>query len=307
MINYFHSLNEEEPSQWVRNLSVSVAILDMNNGWRNVGIRNIRRLIEHFQFQIRSSHPQVEIKVDQYHVRDRSEIPDLSYDIYVSSGGPGNPLDDSGSDWENRFFRLLDDVWQHNATNEQKKFFFGICHSFQVMVKRFGVGIISRRERRNLGIVPVFKTQAGTHDPIFDGLHPKFYVFDNRDYQVTDPDHRKLDALGASVLSYECENNRLGEAITGIRYTPEIESVQFHPEAEKNGILIRFTDPEERQKMIELIGEEKFDEFMQSVHNPNKLLRTYRTVLPGFLTRSFNRLMMYYDRPPLDTGEGFKN
>lgn len=307
MSNYFHSLNQEEPSQWIRSLTVSVAVLDMNDGWRNIGIRNIRRMIDHFQFLIRSTHPQVEIKVDQYHVRDRNELPDLSYDLYISSGGPGNPLDDSGSEWENRFFRLLDDVWRHNANHEQKKYFFGICHSFQLMAKRFDIGVISRREKRNLGIVPVFKTQAGHHDPIFDGLHQKFYVFDNRDYQVTDPNHQKLDALGASVLSYECENNRLGHAITGVRYSQEIESVQFHPEAEKNGILVRFTDPDERQKMIEMIGEEKFEEFMESVENPNKLLRTYRTVLPGFLTRSFNRLMAYYDRPPFQPPEMVKH
>ncbi len=306
-MSYFRSLNQEEPSQWLRDITVSVAILDMNNGWRNIGIRNIRRMIEHFQFQVRTSHPQVEFKVDQFHVRDRDEVPDMSYDFYISSGGPGSPLDDTGSDWENRFFGLLGDIWGHNAANDDKKFFFGICHSFQLMAKRFDVGVITPREKRNLGIVPVFKTQAGTHDPIFSGLQEKFYVFDNRDFQVTDPSHRKLDALGASVLSYECEDNRLGKAVTGIRYTPEIESVQFHPEAEKNGILIRFTDPEERQKMIDLIGEQKFEEFMQSVENPNKLLRTYRTVLPGFLTRSFNRLMAYYDRPPLKQPEPLKN
>jgi len=306
-MSYFRRLNQEEASQWLRDITISVAILDMNNGWRNIGIRNIRRMIEHFQFQVRSSHPQVGFQVDQFHVRDRNEVPDMSYDVDISSRGPGDPLEDNGGDWENRFFGLLGDVWTHNAANDQKKFFFGICHSFQLMAKRFDVGVISPREKRNLGIVPVFKTQAGNHDPIFNGLHEKFYVFDNRDFQVTDPNHRRLDALGASVLSYECEDNRLGRAVTGIRYSPEIESVQFDPEAEKNGILIRFTDPDERQKMVDLIGEEKFEEFMQSVENPNKLLRTYRTVLPGFLTRSFDRLMLYYDRPTLKPAEPLKN
>lgn len=298
MRNYFHSLNEEEPVYWSPELTLPIAILDMNNGHRNIGIRNIKRLIDHLQHAIRSSHPDVRFKVDQFHVRDRMEVPDLSYDIYLSSGGPGDPME--AGEWEGAFFRLLDGVWEHNLQSPQKKFFFGICHSFQLMAKRYEVGNISARMERNLGIVPIFKTKAGQTDPLYDGLHDKFYAFDNRDYQVTDPDHGRLRSLGAEVLSYECVQERIGDALTGIRYTSEMEAVQFHPEAEKHGILMRFTDPEEKEKTIALLGEARYVEFMESVQNPNRLLRTYRAVLPGFLMRSFNRLMESYGRPPME-------
>ena len=46
-------------------------------------------------------------------VRVTNEVPDTSYDIYISSGGPGNPLEGNGI-WELRFFHLIDRLWQHN-------------------------------------------------------------------------------------------------------------------------------------------------------------------------------------------------
>jgi hypothetical protein len=40
-------------------------------------------------------------------VRQKNEVPDLTYDIYISSGGPGSPLDSIGSDWEAAYFSWL--------------------------------------------------------------------------------------------------------------------------------------------------------------------------------------------------------
>lgn len=300
MYSYQRSLNEENTLDWLPQIAVRIAILDMNNGARNIGVRNIKRIIEQFSHKVRTTHPQVDFEVNHFHVRDRGEVPDASYDIYISSGGPGNPMEDDGQDYEIRFFNLLDELIDHNAARENKKFVFGICHSFQMMAKKFAVAEISKRESRNIGVVPIVKTPEGQKDVLFEGLQEKFYAFDNRDWQVVNPDRQKLSQLGASILSYEFNGHEAGKAVTAIRYTPEIETVQFHPEAEKHGILMRFSDPGEKEHIVELLGEAKFDELIQSLNNPDKLMRTYKTVLPGFLWRSYNQLMRYYEMPQLE-------
>ncbi|MBL7994041.1 GMP synthase [bacterium] len=300
MYSYQRSLNEENTLDWLPQIAVRIAVLDMNNGARNIGVRNIKRIIEQFSHKVRAAHLQVDFEVSHFHVRDRNEVPDASYDIYISSGGPGSPLDDDGAEFELKFFGLLDALIDHNATKENKKFVFGICHSFQMMAKKFAVAEITKRENRYVGVVPIIKTPEGQKDVLFEGLQEKFYAFDNRDWQVINPDYQKMSQLGASILSYESNGHEIGNAVTAIRYTPEIETVQFHPEAEKHGILMRFSDPSEKQHIVELLGEAKFDELIQSVNNPNKLTKTYKTVLPGFLWRSYNQLMRYYEMPQLE-------
>ncbi len=295
-----HSLNEESNFDWLPTFPVRVAILDMNNGMRNMGIRNIKRIVRNFEFLVTARRLPIEITMDHFHVRDRDELPDSGYDIYISSGGPGSPLEDTGSQWELRFFKLLDELTKHNDTEERKKYFFGICHSFQLMAKKFQIGEISKRERRNLGIVPIVRTGDGIGDVIFEGLLEKFYAFDNRDWQVNNPDARHVESIGAKILSHEADHDLADRAITGIRFSNEMEAVQFHPEAEKNAILQRFMDPEERKHIVEMLGEKPYDEFIQSVENPNKLLKTYKTILPGFLRRAFNSLMRYYEQPQLE-------
>lgn len=148
-----------------------------------------------------------------------------------------------------KFFNLLDQLIDHNLTKENKKFVFGICHSFQMMVKKFEVAELTKRETRHIGVVPIVKTPEGENDLLFEGLEEKFYAFDNRDWQAVNPDHQKLRQIGAKVLSYESNGHEIGEAVTAIRYTPEIETVQFHPEAEKHGILMRLSEPNEKKKL----------------------------------------------------------
>jgi len=297
--SYQHLMNEEEPQNWHPTFRLKIAVLDMNNGHRNIGIRNIRRIVDNFFHFLHYSNSHVEMEVTPFHIRDRGEMPDTSHDIYISSGGPGSPIEGEES-WQKQFYSFVDKLLDHNLTRSNKKYFFGICHSFQLLAKKFDVATISRRDHRNLGIVPIFKTDAGKADPIFEGLNDKFYAFDNRDWQVKDPNERRLKEIGADVISFDGTEAGSGDTITGIRYSSEIESVQFHPEAEKNGILMRISHPDEKQHIIDILGEEKFDELLDSLSEPNKLMLTYKNILPGFLIRAFNGLAGYFDLQPLD-------
>ncbi len=67
---------------------IRVAILDLYEGQPNQGMRCIRELLREFG----STHD-LTLEIDEFEVRLEQKVPDLSYDIYISSGGPGSPLD----------------------------------------------------------------------------------------------------------------------------------------------------------------------------------------------------------------------
>ena len=65
-------------------MKVRIAILDLYEGVANQGMRCIREIIH--QWGITSTY---NVELHEFDVRQKCEIPDLSYDIYISSGGPG--------------------------------------------------------------------------------------------------------------------------------------------------------------------------------------------------------------------------
>ena len=81
-----------------------VAILDLNNNVPNRGTLYLKRLVE--------SYGEV-LTYEVFDVRFKKEIPDTSFDIYLSSGGPGSPFDFEGG-WDAAYFGLLQDLWSHN-------------------------------------------------------------------------------------------------------------------------------------------------------------------------------------------------
>ena len=64
-------------------MDLRVALLDMNDGHPNQGMRCIREIVWHWSSMHRHN-----IQLDEFDVRQKNELPDLSYDIYISSGGP---------------------------------------------------------------------------------------------------------------------------------------------------------------------------------------------------------------------------
>src|SRR5258705_6593363 len=113
---------------WNEKQTVRIAILDLYEGVPNQGMRGLRDIIHKFG---ETNH--LNIELDEFDVRVKNSVPDLSYDIYLSSGGPGSPLESEGSEWEKMYFSWLDEVekWNKDEASSQKKFVFFICHSFQ--------------------------------------------------------------------------------------------------------------------------------------------------------------------------------
>ena len=75
------------------NTAIRVAILDMYEGVENQGMRCLREILNQFSEMVGK-----ELVRDEFNVRQINELPDLSYDIYLCSGGPGSPLESKGTE-----------------------------------------------------------------------------------------------------------------------------------------------------------------------------------------------------------------
>ncbi|WP_324678640.1 type 1 glutamine amidotransferase [Hymenobacter sp. GOD-10R] len=266
---------------------LKVAILDLYNNAPNEGMRCIVQQVRHTQ-----ADSPIALAFDVFDVRAKNEIPDLSYDIYLSSGGPGSPFP-SEEPWEEPFFALLDGILTWNRTHERKKYLFAICHSFQLLTRHLGIGVLSKRKSTSLGIFPIPKTEAGQEDPFLSTLPNPFYVLDSRDYQVTQPASERIAELGVQILALEKERPHvpLEQALMAIRFTEEVFGTQFHPEADGEGMLRYMQTEEKRQSVIENYGEEKYYQMVELLQDPNAIELTESAILPTFLRTSIQSLL----------------
>ena len=264
---------------------LKIAILDLNEGKANQGMRCIRQIISEW-----SEFHNIEMKWDEFEVRLEKELPNLEYDIYISSGGPGSPLEVSGNGWEKAYFAWIDNVLRYNANplNDRKKHVFFICHSFQLACRHLRVGEISQRRKTSFGVYPVHVTLEGQHDPVFRGLGDPFYVVDSRDFQVTAPDVDELQRNGVTILCIEKYRPHvdLPQALMALRFNEHMIGTQFHPEADAAGMSMYLQREDKKQTVIENHGEEKWRSMIEQLNDPDKIMWTYAHVLPNFLAEA---------------------
>ena len=265
---------------------IRVAILDMYNNAPNEGMRCIRQLLSRG-----AAENGIPFHIDTYNIRAENALPDLEYDIYISTGGPGSPLA-SAEAWEPRYFDFIDSLLAHNQTHARKKYLLLICHSFQLVSRHLGIGEVSRRKSTSFGVLPVHLTPAGLADPELQGLPEPFYIVDSRDYQLTHLRPARLAALGAEVLCLEKKRPHvpLARAVMAIRFTPEVLGTQFHPEADGEGMLRYMRTDERKQQVISAYGAAKYDEMMRLLARPDTIERTEAVIVPTFLRRAVARL-----------------
>jgi len=261
---------------------IRVAVIDLYNGEANQGMRCIREILEESDGRWEN----VGVEYDVFDARAGCDVPGLDYDAYISTGGPGSPFDGVGEPWEQLYFNWLRTIWKHNQHNvEDRRHIFFICHSFQMMCRFFHLGDVVRRRSQSFGIFPVHKSEAGTKEPLFQALGDPFYAADFRHWQVIQPDHRRLRELGGEILAYEKIRPHvdLERAVMAIRISPEVIGVQFHPEADAEGMLLHFSDARRRETIIDDHGEEKYERIIHRLKDPEYLDRTHRAVLPAFV------------------------
>jgi len=281
---------------------ISVAILDMNDGFKNQGIGCIYQLLENSQLSWQNRHQSpVKLKIEHFRVRDFAEVPKHRFDIYLSSGGPGSPHDGEGKQWEVDYFKLLDSVIEHNHYKERKTFFFAICHSFQVLTRHFGFAEVCDAPRSIYGIMPAYPTPNGMSSYMLEGLGERFFAFERRNYQVVHPDESRLAALEAKVLALESRHGLRGKAIMTLSIGEEFQATQFHPEADRDSILRNFLDPEKREHILAHNGEELFNKMLASLQSEDRVKRTHDLIMPRFLTKAYHHLLEVDSRKAIRT------
>lgn len=270
-------------------MKLKVAVLDLYEGVANQGMRCIREILNQF-----GEINQIDVEVDEFEVRIEKQVPGTGYDIYISSGGPGSPLDSEGSDWEKVYFNWLAEVEAFNANqaNPVKKQVFFICHSFQLACRNYGIAEVSKRKSTSFGVFPVHYLTDAENEPIFEGLQDPFYAVDSRDYQVIEPRHQKIRDMGATILAIE--KNRphvpLERAIMAVRFNENMIGTQFHPEADAIGMLLYLKTPEKKETVIANHGEEKWKSMVEHLNDPDKIMYTYSHILPNFLYQAVSKM-----------------
>jgi GMP synthase-like glutamine amidotransferase len=253
-----------------------IALIDLYNGEANRGIPMLKSIVARYAGILDLSH---------FDVRVKCEIPDLSHDIYIFSGGPGDPLEHGGV-WQAPFYHLIESLWQHNRNSTaSKKYVFFICHSFQMACHHFGLGEVSQRYKMSFGTYPVHKTHSGKEEPFFKELPDPFYIADFRRFQVTKPNHARFKKMGANILCLEKlrSNSHFERAIMSVRFSPEMMGTQFHPEADPDGLHQYFMEEDRRKSIEEEHGKARYERMMRDLKNPQKILRTFNTLIPAFL------------------------
>ncbi|GEN72748.1 MULTISPECIES: type 1 glutamine amidotransferase [Chryseobacterium] len=259
---------------------IRIALVDMNNNHVNQGFRNIKEISEAFQ---QSSEENVTIKT--FDVRFKNEMPNIEdFDIFISSGGPGNPHRE-GLEWEDKYAAFLDGILKHNKHNEDKKYLFLICHSFQLASIHWKLGNICKRKSYSFGVMPVHKTDEGKQEFLFKNLQDPFYAVDSRAYQFIEPDMDRFDELGMKITAIEKfrPHINLERAIMAVRFSDEIFGTQFHPEADPKGMIENLKDEKNKTAMIENFGMEKYLETVDRIDDEDKIILTRSQILPRFL------------------------
>ncbi len=263
---------------------MKIAILDLYEGEVNEGMRCIRQLVDAF------SHDHPETTCETFDVRLKKEIPDLSYDVYISSGGPGSPLTSEGSDWEQNYFHLMDGIRHYNAEHpHERKFVFLICHSLQIYCRHYHLAEVKKRRTTAFGVMSIHVTKEGKHESFLKNLPDPFYAVDSRDYQILSPQTEKIGAGGGNIVCIEKHRPHvnLERAVMAIRFDESIFGTQFHPEADSDGMYHYLIQEEKKKLVIGKHGEDKYYQMLQYLNEPDKIKLTYKTILPGFLKAAY--------------------
>lgn len=269
--------------------TVRVAILDLYEGVENQGMRGLRAILKQF-----GEKNDLNLITKEFDIRLKDEFPGFDHDIYISSGGPGNPITTKGEAWDNHYMEWIEqmDNYNKNPENVDKKYVYFICHSFQLASRYYHLGQLAPRKSTAFGIFPIHLLEDGEDEPVFARMADPFYAVDSRDYQVIQPDFVRLEELGAKILCIEKERPHVPyeRAIMGIRFNDYFIGTQFHPEADAIGMSMYLKRDDKKAGIIKNYGTAKWESMMEQLEDPDKILWTYAHIVPNFLNIALNSL-----------------
>jgi len=275
----------------MNNKKIKIAILDLYEGAANQGMRCLQQIVDEWQMS-----NDMDVELDIFDVRLKEDLPDLSYDMYISSGGPGSPLDTTKLGWDKKYMQWIDAVnrWNNDYVNYPKKHVFFICHSFQLACRHFKVAEVCKRNSTAFGTFPIHMTHDGKNELVFKEMKDPFYSVDSRDYQVIQPNHNRLKQMGSKILAIEKERPHVAHyerAIMAIRFNDYFIGTQFHPEADALGMTVHLHAEDRKETVIKNYGEAKWQSMIEHLNDPDKILWTYSHIIPNFLNIAMEELV----------------
>lgn len=269
-----------------------VCIVDMNNGHVNQAMRCLRGIVGNFFERVRADNPALPCELVTVSPRDTGDEVPRDCDLYLSSGGPGSPFDGDGAAWVEDYSRFVDGVVE-SATRggSERRALFAICYSFEMVVRHFRLAAINPRAERKFGVMPVYTTPEGMAHPLLQPFGDRLFAFEHRNWEAVDLDDRLLRSLGGKVLALESRDGfSKGRAILGLDVAPGVEAVQFHPEADRPGVMNWVARPDQAAAFRATYGEVTYQAMLRTLDDPRRLARTYALVIPGWMSRQFNLL-----------------
>ncbi len=253
---------------------IRIAILDMYDGVSNLGMRCIHNILNDWSISRNNA-----ITVTVFNTRGNGEIPNQDFDIYISSGGPGSPLDSVSEKWDIDFT-----VWLEKMYTFEKPVFL-ICHSFQLACRHFDLGTVCLRKSKQIGILPVHTL---IEDDLFNELQETFYALESRSYQIIAPNDEKIKKMGAQILALEKMRPKvpLERAIMAIKFSKNMYGVQFHPEADLAELRIYFNEPSTKETVVNEFSIEKWERIMDHLDENSPIINTHKHLIPNFLDKA---------------------
>lgn len=252
---------------------IHIAVLDLYDGSANVGMDCIMDILQDW-----SSKQSIEIAITVFDVRAKNELPGDRFDIYLSSGGPGSPIDTVTQPWDIAYCNWLDQMYA------LKKPVLLICHSFQLACRHFNIGKVGLRKSKQLGILPIHPTAPHS---IFEALPDPFFALESRLYQITEPNDEKIASMGAKIIALEKIRPQLPyeRALMGVAFSDTMIGVQFHPEATKERLHTYFNSETIKAAVMQDFSEDKWDQIILALEDATKIEHTCSRFIPNFLSQ----------------------
>lgn len=269
-----------------------VCLIDMNQGHVNQAMRCFRGLVGGFFERVQRANPNLPCDLVEVSPRDTNATVPREADLYLGSGGPGSPYDGDDQPWFGDFAAFVDEVVESaSGPAATRKALFGVCYTFELLVRHFRVATMAMRDSRKFGVMPIYTTPAGQAHPLLGAFGDRLFAFEHRNWEAIDLDEKRLEALGGAFLAQESRDGwSKGRAILGLDLGSNVECVQFHPEADRAGVVSWVARPEQAEAFRATYGEETYQAMLRTLDDPTRLARTYAIVIPGFLVRKFNGL-----------------
>lgn len=269
-----------------------LCLVDMNNGVANEATRCFRRLFDGFSSLVRQHNPGLEIQFRHVQPRNLGELPEKNVDLVLSSGGPGSPFDGYEDSWCTGYRRFVDHVVDRNLVDRNRApGLFVVCHSYEICITHFAFARMSKRDVLKFAVFPAYPTALGQKTFLFEPFGDRLFVWEHRRWQATDLDEKKLAALGGSLLAVESRPGGTidkGPGLLSFHFAPGVMGTQFHPEADRPGVVAWINRPEHAADLKDAYGQSLYERMIKTLADPNRLARTYALLIPGWLRHRFN-------------------